>query len=65
MTRPPGTLIYIVDFPSREAAATSWAAFQADERWKAARAASEVANGPLTSSVESKYMSPTEYSAIR
>jgi NIPSNAP len=60
-----GGLIYIVDFPSREAAATSWAAFQADERWKAVRAASEVPNGPLTVTVESRYMSPTEYSPIR
>jgi hypothetical protein len=60
-----GGLVYICDFPSREAATASWANFQADERWKAARAASEVPNGPLTSSVESRFMSPTEYSPIR
>jgi hypothetical protein len=60
-----GTLVYILDYPSRDEAATRWAAFQSDERWKAARAASEVERGPLTSSVESKFMSPTDYSAIR
>src|SRR5436190_16708613 len=34
-------LIYILAFPSREAAKQSWAAFQADPDWKAAKAASE------------------------
>ena len=61
-----GSLIYILDFDSPQSAATAWAAFQANERWKAARVASEeAAGGPLTSSVESKFMSPTEYSPIR
>jgi hypothetical protein len=61
-----GALIYILDYESPEFAATAWAAFQADERWKAVRAATEeAAGGPLTSRVESQFMSPTEYSPIR
>lgn len=59
-----GTLVYICEFESQELADSSWATFRTDERWLTARAASEV-NGPLTSSVESLFMSPTEYSAIR
>ena len=59
-----GTIVYICDFPSREAATAAWAGFLADQRWKSVRATSE-ANGPLTSSVASKFMSPTDYSPIR
>jgi hypothetical protein len=59
-----GTLVYLCTYPSREAAATAWAAFQIDERWRAARAASEV-DGPLTASVESLYCSPTDFSVLR
>jgi hypothetical protein len=60
-----GTLVYILNFASREAAAAAWAEFRADERWLSARAASEIPNGTLTSSIESKFMSPTDYSEIR
>jgi hypothetical protein len=61
-----GALIYILDYESPEFAASAWAAFQGNERWKAVRAATEEAvGGPLTTSVESKFMSPTEYSPIR
>jgi hypothetical protein len=59
-----GTLVYVCEFANREVADAAWVAFRSDERWLSARAASEV-NGPLTSSVESLFMSPTEYSAIR
>jgi hypothetical protein len=59
-----GTLVYVCEFENQEKADASWEAFRTDERWLSARAASEV-NGPLTSSVESLFMSPTEYSAIR
>jgi len=59
-----GTLVYICEFKNQELAESSWAAFRTDERWLAARAASEV-NGPLTSSVESLFMNPTEFSPIR
>ena len=59
-----GTVVYICEFESREFADAAWEAFRSDERWLSARAASEV-NGPLTSSVESMFMYPTEFSKIR
>jgi hypothetical protein len=58
------TLVYLLAFPSREAAAASWKAFQNDPEWKAARDASE-ADGKIVSKVESVYLDPTDYSAIK
>jgi hypothetical protein len=58
------TLIYVLEHQSREAATKSWAAFRADPEWQKARAESE-ANGPIVTKVESVYMTPTDYSAIK
>jgi NIPSNAP len=58
------TLIYVLAFPSREAAAKSWKAFQSDPAWQAAKAESEK-DGKLVDRVESVYMSPTDYSPIK
>ena len=58
------TLIYVVAFPSREAARQSWQAFGSDPEWRAAREASEV-TGRLVERVESVYMHPTDYSPIK
>lgn len=55
------TLIYIVEHESEEAAKASWAAFVADEDWKAAYKAS-IADGRLVNKVDSVYMVPTDYS---
>ena len=60
----PDTLIYVLAFPSREAATASWGAFRADPEWTAARTASE-ADGPIVQKVDSVFMSPTDYSAIK
>jgi hypothetical protein len=57
-------MVYILAYPSKEAAAKSWDAFRNDPDWKKARDASEV-NGPLVAKVESLYMNPTDYSAIK
>jgi hypothetical protein len=57
-------LIYILAFPSKDAAAKSWKAFQNDPEWKAARAKSEE-NGVLVAKVVSVYMNPTDYSPIK
>jgi len=57
-------LIYILAFPSKEAADKSWAAFREDSEWKAAKAASEK-EGPLVKKVDSVYLSPTNYSPIK
>jgi hypothetical protein len=57
-------LIYILAFPSREAAAKSWEAFRNDPDWKAAREASEK-NGKLVDKVESVFLNPTDYSLLK
>ncbi len=58
------TLIYILEHASREAATTSWAAFRADPAWLKAKTETELA-GPIVAKVESVYMTPTDYSAIK
>ena len=55
------TLIYILQHPSREAAATNWKAFQDDPEWKSVKEKSE-ANGKLVDKVDSTYMSMTDFS---
>ena len=57
-------LIYILAFPSKEAAAKSWKDFGNDPEWKKARAESEV-DGKLVAKVESVYLNPTDYSKIK
>ncbi len=57
-------MVYIVAFPSKEAAVKSWMAFGADPDWKAAKEASEK-NGKLVEKVESVYLNPTDYSPIK
>jgi len=58
------TLIYILEHPSREAAKANWAAFRADPEWVKVKADSE-ANGNLTTKVESVFVEPTDFSAIK
>src|SRR4051812_24263233 len=57
-------MVYILAYPSKEAAEKSWAAFQADPDWKAAKNASEK-GGPLVMRVESMFLNPTDYSPIK
>jgi hypothetical protein len=57
-------LVYLLAFPSRDAAAKSWEAFIADPDWKAAKAESEK-DGALVEKVESAYLNPTDYSPIK
>ena len=56
------TLIYILEHPSREAAATNWKAFQDDPEWKSVREKSE-ANGKIVEKVDSTFMALTDFSA--
>ena len=58
------TLIYVLAFPSREAATQSWKEFRDDPEWKAAAAESEK-NGKLVAKVESVFMKATDYSAMK
>jgi hypothetical protein len=55
------TLIYILQHPSREAAAANWKAFQDDPEWKSVKEKSE-ANGKLVDKVDSTYMALTDFS---
>lgn len=63
-TDKPDVLVYILAYPSREAATASWAAFRADPEWNTARTASE-ADGPIVQKVESVYMTATDYSLLK
>ncbi len=56
-------LVYILAYPSREAAKKSWAAFGADPAWKAVKKETE-AKGPIITKVESLYLQPTDYSPV-
>ena len=57
-------LIYLLAFPSQEAAAKSWKDFGADPEWKAVKEASEK-NGKLVERIESVYLKPTDYSPLK
>jgi hypothetical protein len=57
-------MVYILAFPSKEAAEKSWKAFQNDPDWKAAKAASEK-DGKLVDKVDSVFLNPTDYSPIK
>lgn len=60
------TLYYFLTHPSPDAAKSSWDMFRNDSEWKAVKKASEVVGGgPLTSSIESIFMWPTDYSPAR
>lgn len=56
-------LVYVLAYPSREAAGKSWREFGADPEWKAVQKETE-ANGRLVTKVESVYMTPTDYSPL-
>ena len=59
-----GKLVYLLAYPSRDAAKASWKAFQADPDWQKARAESEK-DGPIVKKVDSVFLDPTDYSAIK
>ena len=55
------TLIYILQHPSRDAAATNWKSFQDDPNWKSVKEKSE-ANGKIVEKVDSTYMTLADFS---
>jgi NIPSNAP len=55
------TFIYILEHPSREAAATNWKAFQDDPEWKSVKAKTEE-NGKLVEKVDSTLLTLTDFS---
>ncbi len=57
-------LVYLLSFPSKEAAEKSWAAFRDDPLWKEVREVSEK-DGKLVEKVESVFLNPTDYSPMK
>jgi hypothetical protein len=57
-------LIYLVSHESREAAKKSWDAFRNDPDWKKVVAESEAA-GKINQKVESVFLDPTDFSALK
>ena len=58
------TLIYVLAFPSREAAKNSWDDFRKDPEWQRVSKESE-ANGKLVTKVDSVFAEPTDYSPLK
>ncbi len=58
------TLIYIIAHESRAAAEKSWNEFREDAEWKTVREASEK-EGKIVEKVDSVYMTPTDFSALK
>jgi hypothetical protein len=58
--------VYILEHPNREEAKKNWTAFQADPEWKKVKADSEAAaGGPLAKRMDSCFMDPTSFSALK
>ena len=57
-------LVYLLAYPSKEAADKSWKAFRADPDWVKAKKESE-RDGALVEKVESVYLNPTDYSPMK
>lgn len=55
------TLIYILQHPSRDAAAANWKSFQDDPEWKSVKEKSEV-NSKLVEKVDSTFLTLTDFS---
>ena len=62
--RAQNTIVYLLAYPSREAARASWQAFGRDPEWRQAAAASE-ANGKIVEKVESVFLDPTDFSPMK
>ncbi len=58
------TLVYMLAFPSREAATKAWTEFRNDPEWKKVAAASE-ANGKLVQKVDDVFLDPADFSEIK
>lgn len=58
------TLLYFLAHANRDAATASWKAFREDAAWLKARETSEK-NGKLTAKVESVFLKPVDFSALK
>jgi hypothetical protein len=57
-------LVYLLGFPSREAAKKAWDDFRKDPEWSKVREESEK-NGAIVKKVESVFLEPTDYSTVK
>ena|SRR5579883_2511854 len=57
-------LVYMLAFPSKEAADKSWKEFRSDPDWIAVAKESEK-KGRLVTRIESTYLNPTDYSPMK
>lgn len=55
------TFFYILEHPTREAAAANWKAFQNDPEWQKVKAKSEE-NGKLVEKIDSTFLTLTDFS---
>ena len=62
---PEPKLVYILAFPSKEARDASFKAFGADPDWQKVYADSQKDGVKLAAKVESVFLSPADYSAIK
>ncbi len=58
------SMVYILSYPSREAAEKSWNSFRVDPVWIKAKEASEK-SGPIVKKAESVFLDSTDYSPIK
>jgi len=58
------TFIYILSHPNREAATKNWKDFRDDPEWQKVAAASE-ADGKIVEKIDSTFMEPTDFSALK
>jgi hypothetical protein len=63
-TQADEVLVYLLAYPSKEAADKAWKEFRADPDWIKAKAASEK-DGELVKKVDSKFLTPTDYSKLK
>jgi hypothetical protein len=61
--QPTDVLIYLLVFDDRAAADEAWSAFRSDPDWVGVKAASEV-DGPLTSGIESVFLTAADFSPL-
>ena len=60
------TLIYILAYPDKASRNKAWDAFRHDSEWqKVLTDSREKAGGPIVKKVESQFLAPTDYSAIK
>jgi uncharacterized protein YbaA (DUF1428 family) len=57
-------LVYLLAFPSKEAADKSWKEFSADPEWQQVKMESEK-DGPLVKKIDRKFLTPTDYSKLK